>query len=75
MGRSVITPGDGDDRHGTDNGYDNLSCRCPECTEAHAVAHSSRYVDNPERREKHRATQAAYRKRKKEQKEREQNGN
>jgi len=30
-----IFPGDGDHRHGTENGYNNLGCTCPECTEAH----------------------------------------
>ena len=29
-----ITPGDGDPRHGTHNGYGNLGCRCPECRKA-----------------------------------------
>jgi len=33
-----IYPGDGDARHGTDNGYRNLRCRCPECTTAHSAA-------------------------------------
>jgi hypothetical protein len=31
-----IYPGDGDPRHGTENGYGNLSCRCVACTGAHA---------------------------------------
>lgn len=31
---AVIFAGDGDDRHGTINGYVNLRCRCDECTEA-----------------------------------------
>jgi hypothetical protein len=34
MARQRITPGDGDPRHGTINGYTNLSCRCPECRSA-----------------------------------------
>lgn len=29
-----ITPGDGDPRHGTANGYLNLYCRCDECRAA-----------------------------------------
>lgn len=28
-----------DPRHGTDNGYANLYCRCSPCTEAHRQAH------------------------------------
>lgn len=35
--RSRITPGDGDPRHGTLNGYTNLSCRCPCCRQAMAT--------------------------------------
>lgn len=37
--RQTIVPGDGDHRHGTTNGYGNLGCRCPECTEAHRITH------------------------------------
>lgn len=29
-----ISPGDGDPRHGTHNGYQNLGCRGPDCTAA-----------------------------------------
>lgn len=29
-----ITAGDGDHRHATINGYQNLKCRCPECRAA-----------------------------------------
>jgi hypothetical protein len=32
--RTRITEGDGDPRHGTVNGYNNLRCRCPHCTKA-----------------------------------------
>ena len=32
-----IHEGDGDPRHGTQNGYGNLGCRCGECREAHRV--------------------------------------
>lgn len=35
--KRTIQPGDGDPRHGTSNGYNNLKCRCPECTTAWAV--------------------------------------
>lgn len=31
---SRIYPGDGDPRHGTINGYQNLKCRCPDCSAA-----------------------------------------
>lgn len=34
VNRSTITPGDGDPRHGTANGYNNLGCRGPDCTAA-----------------------------------------
>jgi len=34
--RQRITPGDGDVRHGTPNGYQNLGCRCVPCTGAWA---------------------------------------
>ena len=33
--RARITPGDGDPRHGTPNGYKNLRCRCGPCQKAH----------------------------------------
>lgn len=36
MGRSRISPGDGDPRHGSWNGYHNLKCRCEACTAAWA---------------------------------------
>lgn len=31
-----IRPGDGDPRHGTTNGYNNLLCKCADCKAAHA---------------------------------------
>lgn len=33
---SVLTPGDGDPRHGM-NGYSNLGCRCDICREANTA--------------------------------------
>jgi hypothetical protein len=35
--RTTITPGDGDPRHGTANGYHNLGCHSPCCREAWAT--------------------------------------
>lgn len=35
--RARITPGDGDPRHGTTNGYSNLRCRCQPCRDAHTA--------------------------------------
>jgi hypothetical protein len=34
--RTVINkiPDPNDPRHGTSNGYSNLGCRCPDCTQA-----------------------------------------
>ena len=34
--RATIHEGDGDSRHGTENGYTNLRCRCELCRQAHA---------------------------------------
>lgn len=51
--RYFITPGDGDPRHGTANGYNNLGCRCPECTEAWAVSHCRYMNADPLRLEMH----------------------
>lgn len=36
-GRSTLTPGDGDPRHGTLNGYSNLRCRCEACRAANTA--------------------------------------
>lgn len=33
----IIRPGDGDPRHGTQNGYINLGCKCDDCKAAHAA--------------------------------------
>lgn len=52
--RSRIQPGDGDPRHGTPNGYDNLNCRCELCREAHRVRKQT------ERRERGALPRAAY---------------
>lgn len=35
--RNGIEPGDGDPRHGSANGYNNLGCRCPDCRDANAA--------------------------------------
>lgn len=50
--RPTISPGDGDPRHGTDNGYVNLRCRCDSCRQAHteAVAEYRSSVDVRRRR-------------------------
>lgn len=42
--RSRITPGDGDPRHGTVNGYNNLHCRCTDCRVAAAGYYWERVV-------------------------------
>jgi hypothetical protein len=42
-----IEAGDGDRRHGTENGYVNLHCRCEQCKAAHA-AHKANVL-NPRR--------------------------
>ena len=34
MSRARIQAGDGDPRHGTSNGYNNLRCRCEPCRDA-----------------------------------------
>lgn len=38
---ATITPGDGDSRHGTANGYQNCDCRCAECRTAASEYHST----------------------------------
>ena len=44
-----IIEGDGDERHGTTNGYGNHRCRCAECTEAWKLAFRiSRAAPRPE---------------------------
>ncbi|MDT5076462.1 MAG: hypothetical protein QOJ80_1099 [Mycobacterium sp.] len=37
-----IRPGDGDPRHGSDNGYSNLRCRCQHCRQAWARTYQKR---------------------------------
>ncbi len=39
---ATIRRGDGDPRHGTDNGYRNLGCRCGPCTYAANSARNER---------------------------------
>lgn len=41
----VIVPGDGDERHGTRNGYVNLGCRCTDCRRANAVGVAKRRTE------------------------------
>lgn len=54
-----IVEGDGDHRHGTANGYNNLKCRCPECTSAWAMYHLQIMHADPERMKKHARAQRA----------------
>jgi hypothetical protein len=42
-----------DPRHGTDNGYKNLGCRCDRCTEAWRVYREAWMHADPERMRKH----------------------
>jgi len=51
--KNPIKPGDGDDRHGTLNGYTNHACRCDLCREANRVAHAEYMDGNEEQRRKH----------------------
>ena len=44
--KKTITPGDGDVRHGTANGYGNLGCRCTACRGAWADYFAS-YASKP----------------------------
>ena len=50
--RTPIIEGDGDSRHGSENGYGNLSCRCTRCTRAHADYWTERR-EKPRTRGKH----------------------
>lgn len=50
--KSRITPGDGDSRHGTSNGYNNLECRCQPCRDAHAKQHLAYMHEHEEQMEK-----------------------
>lgn len=44
-----LVPGDGDERHGTVNGYANCKCRCVDCTEAWRVYYKlTRQAEKPE---------------------------
>lgn len=40
----TIAPGDGDRRHGTTNGYVNLSCWCDDCRKAWAEYTQARRI-------------------------------
>lgn len=56
--RTPLDPANPDDpRHGTENGYSNLDCRCVPCTEAHRIAHAAMMDSHPE----FRSTQSARR--------------
>jgi len=48
-----------DPRHGTDNGYGNLSCRCQLCRDAWAARQYDYMKRNPEQRRKHNARNRA----------------
>lgn len=54
-----ITPGDGDARHGTLNGYSNLRCRCEDCKRANNVNHTDYLNRHPEQRVKNTARSKA----------------
>ena len=62
--RRGIDPGDGDPRHGTANGYNNLLCRCDDCREAWRVRHRKYMHGDSERAVRHRERQSEYRARK-----------
>lgn len=53
MGRKGIQPGDGDPRHGTANGYNNLGCHCEPCKAAWAVEHKRYMNADPLRLKRH----------------------
>lgn len=67
----TIQPGDGDPRHGTVNGYRNLSCgkqsdgsrrkACGPCKEAWRVKHLEYMYRHPEQLERHRLYEIAKR--------------
>jgi hypothetical protein len=46
-----------DPRHGTTNGYGNLTCRCERCTKAWAEDHLERMHADPQRMARHAAAQ------------------
>jgi hypothetical protein len=41
-----------DQRHGTTNGYNNLSCRCERCCQANTDYHLRYMREHPEQRQK-----------------------
>lgn len=51
---STIRPGDGDPRHGSRNGYNNLGCRCDACTSANSDYMYGWYHSTPQRYDKER---------------------
>lgn len=51
---SDIELADDDPRHGTDNGYRNLGCRCARCREAHHIEQNDWMHRHPEQQEKKR---------------------
>ena len=51
--RKRIYPGDGDPRHGTVNGYQNLRCRCALCGAAWATYYREWRRSHPERLRRH----------------------
>ena len=58
MKPKTITEGDGDPRHGSHNGYINLSCRCQPCRDAWAAYHLQYMHAEPERMARARDRQA-----------------
>lgn len=47
--KNPIKAGDGDPRHGTNNGYTNYGCRCDLCRKANAIYVSEYRKKNPEK--------------------------
>ena len=44
-----------DPRHGTNNGYNNLGCRCQPCRDAHNARQQRYYREHPEQVERKRS--------------------
>lgn len=49
-----MEPGDGDPRHGTQNGYLNLECRCDACRESNTASQAEYVRTHPEQAERKR---------------------